>query len=287
MKIAFSGVRGAFSELAAACYFNSSVRVLPLDHFAEAFAAVSDGKAHHAVIPIENSRTGSIHGNFDLLLAHDLFITGELYLKVSHCLIVHPGISRGKIKRVFSHPQALAQCQHYLARFPNLEVIPVSDTASSVKMIKEQGLHDAAGIASMQAAIDYDMHIVAKNIQDDTNNRTRFIVVSPKPRQRFSPRASVKTSIVFAAKNVPGALFKCLAVFALRDIDLYKIESRPAPGRGFEYLFYLDFAGSADKEAQQHALDHLGEITVFNRVLGSYPLGKEAHPAYGRRKLHN
>jgi prephenate dehydratase len=283
MVVAFQGERGAFGELAAVECFGTNVRPLPAAEFAGVFSAVETGKASYGVIPIENSLAGSIHQNYDLLLENRLFIVGEILLRISHYLIANPGVPRRAVRRVFSHPQALAQCRRYLKRFPTLEIVPVSNTARGVRMISEQGLRDSAAIASMQAMIDYDMACLASNIEDNPNNMTRFLVLGRRRRGR-KRRVAMKTSVVFSTKNIPGALFKALSVFALRDINLFKIESRPVHGRGFEYLFYLDFEGAVEDEAQRNAINHLQEITSFYRMLGSYPVGRVAHPEYRKRR---
>ncbi len=282
MSVAFSGERGAFGELAAVLFFGKNQKVMPCREFADVFRAVSDKRTQYGVIPIENSLAGSIHQNYDLLLENDLFITGEIVLQVSHYLIANPGTTKNKVRRVFSHPQALAQCKKYLEGMPSVEVVAVSNTAGAVKKIKDEKLADAAAVASMQAAIDYDMSVLARRIEDNRNNMTRFLVLAR--RQKKPPNAKdIKTSIVFSTKNIPGALFKALSVFALRDIDLFKIESRPVHGKQFEYLFYLDFQGYVADEAQKNAVNHLQEITTFFRVLGSYPVGDVVRPEYKKR----
>jgi len=283
MTIAFQGETGAFSELAAKEYFGVSKKFVPMPEFTDVYSAVSEGKTQYGIIPIENSLAGSIHQNYDLLLEGDLFIVGEIYLKVSHYLIANKNISRRRVRRIFSHPQAIAQCKKYLKRFPNMSIVPVSNTASAVRMIKKEKLDDAAAIASMQAAIDYDMSVLTKTIEDIHTNQTRFIILAKKPMRIHSRKQPVKSSIVFATKNIPGALFKALAVFALRDINLLKIESRPLYGRNFEYMFYMDFSGYIRDEAQRNAVNHLKEISTHNRLLGSYYVGRIAHPEFKKR----
>lgn len=280
MTIAFQGEPGAYSELAAKEYFGVSKKFVPMPEFPDVYNAVSKGETKYGIIPIENSLAGSIHQNYDLLLEGELFIVGEILLRVSHYLIANKNVSRRRIKRIFSHPQALAQCKKYLKRFPGISIIPVSNTAGAVKMIKKKKFDDAAAIASMQAAIDYDMSVLAKTIEDIHNNQTRFIILATKPLRIRSRKQPIKTSIVFATKNIPGALFKALAVFALRDINLLKIESRPFYGRNFEYMFYLDFSGYIHDEAQRNAANHLKEISTHNRFLGSYYIGRIAHPEF-------
>lgn len=284
MPVVFQGERGAFSELAAVEYFGKKHRPVPVPQFSDVFTAVTGGKARYGIVPIENSMAGSIHHNYDMMLENTCYIVGELYLRVSHFLITNKGVSRKTIRRVFSHPQAFAQCRQYLSRLTDVQQVPVSNTAAAVRKIREEGLRDAAAIASMQAAIDYDMDIAARDITDNPHNTTRFLVLSRAPNRRPPPGKHMKTSIVFSTKNIPGALFKSLSVFALRDINLLKIESRPFRKGGFQYLFYLDFEGSSGWKSQSNALNHLQEITAFYRFLGSYPVGREAHPTYRRRR---
>jgi prephenate dehydratase len=282
MTIAFQGERGAFTELAAIQYFGGREKTLPVARWEDVFEAAENHRATYGIIPIENSLGGSIHHNYDLLLHHGLSITGEIYLKISQFLLANKGVGIRQVTRVFSHPQGFEQCKLFFKNMPDVECVPVSNTAAAAKKIKEEGLCDAAAVSSMQAAIDYDLKVLARNIEDDKENITRFLILSNK-RRATRGAASMKTSVVFALKNIAGALFKSLSVFALRDIDLLKIESRPVRGKPFEYMFYLDFSGSADDEAQRNAINHLREITVLCRVLGSYPVGKLAHPEYKKR----
>jgi len=283
MKIAFAGERGAFAELAAVQYFGQSQQYVAVPEFENVFTTVSKKRADHGVIPIENSLTGSIHQNYDLSLAANLSFTGEIFLRVSHCLIANHGTRPHNIKRVYSHPQGLAQCKEHLKKMPGIECVPVSNTAYAVKKIRDEQLLDAAAIGSLQAALDYDMIVLAKAIEDNKANITRFLIVSRDAKPSHAPEKSLKTSVVFSLKNSPGSLFRALSVFALRDIDLIKIESRPVHGKPFEYLFYLDFAGGYLQERQANALNHLKEITGFMRVLGSYERGKLVKPEYKKR----
>jgi len=284
MKVAFQGERGAFGELAVVEYFGRKAEPAPVAQFIDVFKAVETGRAKYGMIPIENSLAGSIHQNYDSLRETHLFIVGEILLRISHYLLVNPGVCRRDIRRVFSHPQAIAQCRKYLSRFPRLEIVPCPNTAAGAKMIRDNGLRDAAAIASRQAMIDYGMACLAKNIEDNRMNMTRFLVLSKRPSVKKRRHGAMKTSIVFSTKDIPGALFKALSVFALRDINLYKIESRPMHGKGFEYIFYLDFEGDAADEAQRNAINHLKEITSYYRMLGSYPVGRIVHPEYRKRR---
>jgi prephenate dehydratase len=291
MRIAFQGERGAYSEAAAIEYFGDAIEPVPCETFEDVFALVTNQECDDGLVPIENSLAGSIHQNYDLLERNALRITGEHILRVEHCLIVHPQVSLDDVRTVVSHPQALAQCDHFI-RAHRWAREAAYDTAGSVKLIKEQDRRDAAAIASRHAAFVYGMSIVAENIEDDPQNFTRFIVLAREDEGGQMPAPPMKTSIVFALRNVPGALFKALSVFALRDIDLTKIESRPIPGKPWEYLFYLDFAGSATEERGLRALQHLAEIATYLRVFGSYPraenkAGSPAAPGDARRWKEN
>ena len=268
-QVAFQGERGAYSEAAAIAHFGPAITPYPCAEFDDLFRAVIDGVCDYGMAPIENSLGGSIHRNYDLLLRHDLTIVGEEYFRVVHCLIAQPGVALGEVKRAYSHPQALAQCEGTIERL-GLERVVTYDTAGSVKLLQERGIMDGAAIASRRAAEVYGMNVLMEGVEDDTENYTRFLVLS---REAAPPPTTVpgKTSIVFATINTPGSLFKALSVFALRDIDLTKIESRPLKGKPFDYYFYLDFAGSLAETRCQKALDHLAEYATLLRVLGSYP----------------
>lgn len=271
LAVGFQGERGAYSEAAAVTFFDNKVEPIPHRDFDSVFDSVTNGKADRGVLPIENSLAGSIHRNYDLLLRHNLSIVGEIQIPIAHQLIALPGVKLEDVKRVYSHPQALAQCEQSITKLlPHVERVTTYDTAGSVKMIKEKEITDGAGLASERAASIYGMNIIQADMQDDKENYTRFVVVS---QEAVVPEGEAKTSIVFSVNNIPGALFKSLAVFALRDIDLTKIESRPLQGKRWQYFFYIDFVGSQYQERGQKALDHLQEITTYFKVLGSYPRG--------------
>ena len=264
---------GAFSEMAARTFFHEHVRVSPQPNFSALFEAVSSGACTHGMVPIENSLMGSIHENYDLLLQHDLHIVGELKLRIVHNLIVNPGVRLEEIKQIYSQPPALAQCTELIRSLQGVEAVVARDTAGAVKMLKETGARDAAAIASTQAAIDYDLEILKAGVENDHQNFTRFLTVAPEPAE---PEDPAKTSIVYALEDVPGALFKSLGVFALRDINLLKIESRPFGGRTWEYVFYLDFEGRLGCEQVSQAVEHLDQIATFLKILGSYKQGATA-----------
>jgi prephenate dehydratase len=271
LQVAFQGERGAYGEAAAVAFFGDKVEPLPNSEFEKVFIAVTAEVADQGILPIENTLVGSIHRNYDLLLHYDLSIVGEVQIPIAHQLIALPGVSLADIKKIYSQPPALGQCKRSLERLlPGVELVPTYDTAGGVKMIKEQQLTDGAGLASKRAAEIYGMNILQADMQDDAENYTRFVVVARDP---IVPKGEAKTSIIFSMQNIPGSLFKCMAVFALRDIDLTKIESRPLQGKRWEYFFYIDFIGSQYEERCRNALNNLAEITTYLRVLGSYPRG--------------
>jgi prephenate dehydratase len=241
--------------------------IVPCARSVEVFDRVQRGSVAAAVIPIENSLAGSVTEHFDLLLARKVFIEQEFLLRIVHNLIAAPGVKRGDLRRAYSHPVALEQCRDFFTRNPKVQPTPFYDTAGSVKHVIESKLLDAAGIAGAQAAKVYTGHILAAGIEDDKRNFTRFFLI--RKTRRVVPGAN-KTSIAFSVKNIAGALFKALAVFALRDISLTKIESRPLRGRPWEYVFYADFL-RGDDESARNALRHLGEVSDLVKVLGIYP----------------
>jgi len=266
-KIAFQGERGAFSEEAAYKLLGRNIRVLPCPTFEALFASVAKGRASRCLAPIENTLAGSVYENYDLLLKNDLQIVAEVKLRIVHNLIAFPGTTLRNLRRVYSHPVALAQCNRFFSSHPKVERVPFYDTAGSVKMLAADCPAGSAAIASRVAASFYRARILKTHLEDHRENFTRFLLLSRRPV--VSPRAN-KVSIVFSTRNVPGALYKCLSVFALRDIDLSKMESRPLSGRPWEYFFYLDFAGNIKEERCRKALEHLEEVTNFLRVLGCY-----------------
>jgi prephenate dehydratase len=237
--------------------------------FEDVFDAVEGGEAAYGVLPIENSIGGSIHRNFDLMLQHELTIVGEVELPVVHQLLALPGTTLDQVRRIYSHPQALAQCDRFLRTLSSVEVIATYDTAGSAKLVADNGMKDAAAIASMRAAEVFGLVALRSSIQDFERNVTRFLVVTRPGQSAPSAVPPDKTSIVFALPNEAGALFKALSVFALRGIDLTKLESRPIPERKWEYLFYVDLT-ARDQVACSRALAHLGEFATMLRVLGTY-----------------
>ncbi|MBA0877267.1 hypothetical protein Goshw_013195 [Gossypium schwendimanii] len=298
LRVAYQGVRGAYSEAAAEKAYQNCEAV-PCDQFDAAFEAVEKWIVDRAVLPIENSLGGSIHRNYDLLLRHSLHIVGEVKLAVRHCLLANHGVRVEDLQRVLSHPQALAQCENTLTKL-GLSREATDDTALAAKVSHDlkcrnlfdmkdyyvafNKLKDTGAVASSSAAKIYGLNILAEDVQDDCDNVTRFLMLAREP---IIPGVEkpFKTSIVFSLEEGPGVLFKALAVFALRQINLTKIESRPLrnqPLRAsddsnngskyFDYLFYVDFEASMAEERAQNALRHLKEFATFLRVLGSYPV---------------
>lgn len=273
-RVAFQGERGAFSEDAARQLLGKNVKTVACRTFEEMFAAVSSGAADAAAAPIENSLAGSVHKNYDLLMEHDLTIIGETNVRIVHHLIAPRGVFLSQLKRVHSHPVALAQCERFLRANPQLEVCPAYDTAGSVKMIVDGNTLEDAAIAGATAAEVYGAAVIAESIEDNPQNFTRFLLLC-RPDRATSINPIVKndqrkTSIVFRVANKPGGLFRSLAAFALRDIDLTKIESRPIEGRPWEYSFYLDLIGDQNEPHVERALGNLSELAESVRVLGSY-----------------
>ncbi|HUI55866.1 MAG TPA: prephenate dehydratase [Bryobacteraceae bacterium] len=276
--IAFQGARGAFSEEAARKLVGPEPAVLPCERFEDVFRSLQSGRAAGAVVPIENTLAGSVHENYDHLLHFEFPIVAETSVRIVHNLIAAKGATFSKIKRVYSHPVALNQCLNFFAQNPRMEPVPFYDTAGSVQMVVEKGLTDAAAVASSVAAQIYGARILRRSIESDRRNFTRFFLLRTAGYARRHPvradkHAAWKTSVVFSTHNVPGALFRALSAFSLRDLNLTKIESRPLRGKPWEYLFYVDFLGRVDAPNVQNALNHLGELADFLRVLGCYPKG--------------
>jgi prephenate dehydratase len=243
--------------------------------FYEMFSAVASEDADCAVAPIENSLAGSVHANYDLLIEYDLTIVAEANVRIVHNLIAPKRTSLDQVRRVYSHPVALAQCERFFLANPYIEVTPAYDTAGSVKLVVERNSPGEAAVAGATAAGLYGAQILVEGIEDNPENFTRFLLLARPEIAGSIPTlakdAAPKTSIVFKLANRPGSLFRALAVFALRDIDLCKIESRPIEGRPWEYSFYVDVIGDGGGRDLERALANLGEMAESVRVLGTYP----------------
>ncbi len=267
VSVAFQGERGAFSDEAVITYFGQQAEPQPHRTFADVFRAVAAGEVDYGLVPVENSQAGSINDVYDLLRQHDLFVTGEISHPVNHCLLCLPGQQLSDIKRVISHPQALAQSDVYLREL-GAEIVATYDTAGSAKMIREENLNGVAAVAARGAAELYQLTILAESIQTIKDNYTRFIVLSREPASRREGEA--KTMLVMATAHQPGSLYTCLGVLAANKINLLKLESRPSRQRVWEYVFYLDFEGHRDDPAVRSALADLATHTIFCKVLGSF-----------------
>jgi prephenate dehydratase len=269
MKVAIQGERGAFSHQAAVV-LTPKAEVLACATSAQVFDALDSGKAGAAVIPVENTLAGPVGEHLDLLLERDVFIHAEMRLRIEHNLIAAPGARMKEIRKVLSHPVALDQCRNFFRKHRGMAATAFYDTAGSVKHVMAEGLRDTAAIASHQAATEYGGEILQSGLEDEKQNFTRFFLIDKKKK---IGKGANKTSLVFSLKNVSGALFKALSVFALRDLDLSKIESRPVRGKPWEYRFYVDVL-SGDDQPMRLALNHLEEIAGFVKVLGVYPRAK-------------
>ncbi len=263
------GELGSFSFSAGRLLLGNDTHFTPFETFNAVFEALDKGDIRKAIIPIENTLHGSVHENYDHLLGFDVTISGETSIQICHNLIAASTMKVQDIRQVFSHPVALNQCRMFFAGHRYIEPIPFYDTAGSVKMLLEKNPVASAAIASEAAAEIYGGTILERHIEDNLQNFTRFFLLTKEPPE---PRSHLpwKTSIAFSTANVPGALFKVMACFALRDLDLTKIESRPLKAKPWEYLFYLDLIGSDKDEAVKSALMHLQETTTFFKLLGSY-----------------
>jgi prephenate dehydratase len=263
-RVAFQGEPGAYSEMATIQYFRNS-NLVPMKSLQDVFDALKQGDVDFGVVPIENSIEGSVNETYDLLLDTDFVVSGEIYLRVRHCLIVNKG-GGWNIRSVYSHPQALAQCRRYL-QGRKLATVAAYDTAGAVKMIKQKKTRKVAAIASKRAAELYDMDILEEGIEDSKNNFTRFLIMS-KIRTKSTGRDA--TSLIFSVKHIPGALYSILEEFANRNINLTKIESRPKKEKPWEYTFYVDFEGHIDNKIINEAVESIKKKAAFIKILGSY-----------------
>lgn len=275
IDVAFQGELGAFGDEAVRIFFGQreaqgskrQVKSVPCKTFADVFRAVASGEVDHGLVPVENSQAGSINDTYDLLRQHDLFVVGEISHEVNQCLLCLKGQKLEDIKRVISHPQALAQSDVFLREL-GVEIVATYDTAGSAKMVRDEQLMGVAAIAPAGAAEIYDLEILQHNIQTIKGNYTRFIALGREPAPRVDGEA--KTMLVMATAHQPGSLYKCLGYLAANQINLLKLESRPSRQRVWEYVFYLDFEGHRDDASVRKALAALAEHTAFCKVLGSF-----------------
>lgn len=265
--VAFQGIPGAYSEQAVRQHFGAEAEPLACTEMAELFEAVRTGQAQHAMLAVENAQAGAVLGAYEQLLESDLRIQGEVILHVHHALLVKPGVKLGDLRRVLSHPQALAQCEQFLRRY-ELEAVPHFDTAGSAHDLAAAGWEDTGAIASTLAAELYELEVLEPKIEDASFNYTRFFVIGidDPPRGSYN-----KTSIVFATRHEPAALYVCLGELATRGINLTKVESRPRRNRPWEPIFFVDFEGHWRDPNCQEALTALLQRASFVKMLGSYP----------------
>lgn len=278
-RIGFFGEPGAYSQAAAETFAPSWTSV-PYPSLDDVFGGVTSRAVDAGMVPVENSTGGTIHRTYDLFLSHACHIVGEVELQIDHCLLTMGEVALEEVTQVFSHPQAIAQCERFLRQLPHVEVVSTYDTAGSAKLIRERGLARAAAIASDRAADVFGMHVLRRGIQDYAHNVTRFLAICRDGDVPFEklPDAD-KTTFVFALPDEPGSLHQALAAFASRGIDLSKLESRPIPGRPWEYLFYADLAVAATDPACTAALRQLAGFAPMCRVLGSYASWRPATPS--------
>jgi chorismate mutase/prephenate dehydratase len=269
--VAFQGEKGAYSEIAAESYFDKSIKTLPSYSFEEVFIKVRRGVAQRGVIPIENTLYGSVFENYDLLLKYHVSVIAELNLQINHYLISSERHSLSKLKKIYSHPQAIGQCSKFLNGL-KVEIVPSYDTAGSALLSMRNVDDPTAAITSYRAAKIYNMKILKKNIQNNKVNYTRFFVISKKKSDE-EPKHP-KSTLSFDLKSIPGALHKALGVFANAEIDLSMIESRPIPHKPFQYTFYIDITWSLNDKKIKTALKKLSELTVTIRRIGTYEKGK-------------
>ena len=266
-RVVYQGEPGCYSEEAAVGFFGPEVSSRGLAWFPDVFAALERGEADYAVLPVENSSTGSIRQVYDLLAQYNYYVVGECQVKVEHCLMALPGAALEDIQAVYSHEQGLMQCERYLDAHWGWRRVPTLDTAGSAKQVAESGDRTAAAICSRRAAQIYGLHILAEGVNDNAMNHTRFVVVSPVLELRPGRN---KISAVFRLPHQSGSLHEILTVFAVQGLNLLKIESRPIPGRGWEYLFFLDFTGDLAAPEMDGVLHGLGQLAAEFRILGNF-----------------
>jgi prephenate dehydratase len=270
--VAFQGVAAAFAEEAALAFAGTSARTLPCRRLEEAFDAVERGAASFAALPIENTLAGSVIASYDVLGARPLSLVGEVVLRVSHALIAPRGVRLDAVRRVFSHPIALAQCEEFFRRNPQIEAVAAYNTAGAARDVIAAGAGDAAAIASSRAAEVHGGVVLLRELEDHPQNFTRFLLAAlpgaAPPAGAWG--AARKTSLLVTLAHRPGTLAAALTVFADRAIDLCKIESRPLRGRPFEYAFFIDLAGDAADPALADAIREIGSRATTVRLLGSY-----------------
>ncbi|MBI1935680.1 prephenate dehydratase [Candidatus Woesearchaeota archaeon] len=272
MKIAYQGIKGAYSELAAYKHFGNDAEPVGYDTSEEVFEAVLSSKCDFGLLPFDNTIAGSVAINYDLLLKNDVYVTAEEFLKIDHALLSHKGNRIEDIKIVYSHPHALEQCREFIRKH-KMKAVPEYDTAGSAKLIKERDIKPEASISPEFCASIYWLDIIAKDIQTNKSNTTKFLAFVRKENVPKNLKHE-KTSIAFKTKHYPGALINCLQRLAKHNLNLTKLESRPVPENPWEYVFYADFEGGIEDENVKLALSEMEASSLFLKILGSYPKGK-------------
>ena len=267
-RVVYQGVPGAYSEQACLNFFGEGTDTAGLEQFEDCFLALRENRADYAVLPIENSSTGAIRQIYDLLTQYECYMVGETTVRVEHCLLAPRGASLDTITHVYSHEQGLFQCERYLNTHPDWKQVPQADTAGSARMVARSGDITKAAICSARAAELYGLEILARSINHNTQNTTRFVVVSP--RLELRPAAD-KISTLFVLPHEAGSLHEVLTVFNVHGLNLVKLESRPLPERSWEYMFFLEFTGVPGDPAVGDALHELAQTTGEFRVLGWFP----------------
>ena len=276
VTVAVQGELGSYSELAAFEFFCPDVDILACPSFVDLFDAVAQGQAGFGMAPVDNSLAGSIHPVWDLLALRHLPIAGEISLRIEHCLIGHPGTRLEEVRRIYSHPQALAQCQAYLQTLTEVTWEEVYDTAGAVKMIRENNHKEEAAIASAQAAIDYSMAILVENIQTSHHNYTRFLVLSHEPCEWADQ--PLKTTLVLELDKMARGLPEVLASLTRRQIQVLKVESRKRLGHPWVYLIYLELEGGTEESGVAAAMEEIKTRALSLHLIGSYPAGRICEP---------
>jgi chorismate mutase/prephenate dehydratase len=266
-RVIYQGEPGAYSEEACVGYFGPGVDSRGLPWFGDVFLALQNGEADYAVLPIENSSTGSIRQVYDLLAQYAYHIVGEWQVKVEHCLMALPGVGLEDIKTVYSHEQGLMQSEKFLDGHRAWQRIPTLDTAGSAKQVAQGGDPTAAAICSRRAAQLYGLNILAEGVNHNAENYTRFVVVSPIPER---PAERDKISALFTLPHQSGSLHEILTIFAVHGLNLLKIESRPVQGKSWEYLFFLEFTGDLETPGMDGVLHELSQFASDMRLLGNF-----------------
>ncbi len=272
-RIAFQGIEGAYSELAGQKYFApylDKTVFAGVGTLEQVVNEVEDGGADYGIVPVENTAAGSINEVYDLLSVAQLSIVGEEVLRIEHCLLALEEMPLSGIRQIYSHPQALVECMRFVAKLPNCQPMPYADSAMAVKKVKETGDPSLAAIASEEAGRLYGLKVLRRNIEDQQNNYTRFLILAKKPAS-VDLRIPCKTSLIMATSHEEGSLLKALTLLHKYKINLSKLESRPIPGMPFQYLFYIDFEGNTTEDRVAHAIEKLRSVTTSLKVLGSYP----------------